>query len=173
MKLKIKKLIKRHVSSLFLLLIAFILLGLAFLISLQTGSSDKNIKATVTPHDDDELSIEISACSEDDPLDEQNTCFSMAMEQSEALMRSLVNELLGLEPDTTRRIAFFEAQRAWEEARDVNCLLFNDTNSDPTLSTLQETRCLLDFNLARVEQLSNLRCLWGTQADCDEPQSSE
>ncbi len=173
MKLKIKKLIKRHVSSLFLLLIVLILLGLAFLISLQTGSNDKNIKVTATPHDVSELTIEISACSDNDPLDEQNACFSTAVAQSEVLMRSLMNELLGLEPDTTRRIAFFEAQRAWEEARDANCLLFSGINNDLSLSELQETKCLLDFNLGRVEQLSSLLCQWGEPFECDDLQRPE
>jgi len=168
MKLRIKKLIQRHVSSLFLLSTALVLLGLAFLISLKTGSSNEKPMPPIKTPAETDIIEEISTCSEDAPLDEQRVCFDGALAQSEALTRTYVNELLTLEPDTTRRIAFFEAQRAWEESRDANCAFVSGLFEDPEISTLEEVKCLLEFNVMRLEQLSAYRCKWNNLDGCEE-----
>lgn len=167
------RLIHRHKQSFFLLLIAVILLIGAFLISQQTHSGDRRPRLTVTPDTAVDGLSEVPDCSDEDSLEVKLACYVEAEQVSEALVLSLVDELMSLETDMARRIEFMETQIAWEESRDADCAFVRGAANDADEGKLQELICRTERNLARLKQLERYRCEWYDTGVCEDDGADE
>ena len=152
--------------SISLLVIAGILLVITFYVSQQTRSNEERPRLTVTPEVDSSSITDLPTCAGLDSLEEELTCYAEAVQVSEALVLSLVDDLFMKEPETARRVAFMETQIAWEEARDADCAFVRDMADDEGEGLLQELTCLTEHNLARLERLERYRCEWYQTDDC-------
>lgn len=162
------RIIRRHKQSVFLLMIAVILMIAAFFISQQTHSGDGRPRLTVTPPNDVGELREVPDCTDEDTVDDELACRLEAEQVSEALVMSLVDELMSLMTDTARRIEFMETQIAWEEARDADCAFVRGAAIDAVEGKLQELICLTEHNLARLAQLEGYRCEWYDPEGCED-----
>jgi uncharacterized protein YecT (DUF1311 family) len=164
--LRLLKLIRRHRQSITLLAIAGILLVIAFYISLQTRSNDRKQGLTVTPHADLNTQGVMPDCSGLTSVEEAIPCYSEAAQISAAMVLSLVDELLDMETDTTRQVAFIESQFAWEEARDAECTFLRASADAIGEGILQELICFTNLNMARLERLEQYQSEWYCTEDC-------
>ncbi len=116
---------------------------------------------------------DLPTCEEQVYNEEKRTCYIEAVEISESLVESMVDDFLGLESETARRIAFLETQNAWEESRAADCAFVRGAASEEVNGELQELVCLLDHNLTRLEQLEHYRCEWFDLDDCENRTSDQ
>ena len=167
------KIINRHRRSIFLLGIAGLLLAGAFYISQQIRSGDDRPGFRPSSPIEKVTLDDIPMCAERVSIEEKRTCYIEAVEISESLVDSVVDEVLALEPETARRIAFLETQNVWEESRAADCAFVRGAASEEVNKDLQELVCMLDHNLSRLEQLEQYRCVWFYSGDCDSSSSDQ
>ena len=164
--MRLLKLIRRHRQSITLLTLAGILLVIAFYISLQTRSNDRKQGLTVTPQADLNTQGGMPDCTGLTSIEEAIPCYSEAAQVSDAMVLSLVDELMEMEPDTARQVAFIESQFAWEEARDAECTFLRGAADDVSDGILEELICFTNLNMARLERLEQYRAEWYCTEDC-------
>jgi uncharacterized protein YecT (DUF1311 family) len=172
-KILTMKLIRRHIQSISLVAIAGLLLAGAFFISLQTRSGEERRRSTISPHANGSTTEEIPTCIDLSVHDEQIDCYLEAVRASDGRVASVVDELLALEPNSARRLAFLDTQFAWEESRDADCAFLRGSVADADERELQELICILEHNLSRLEQLERFRCEWYDLADCGDEDASD
>jgi uncharacterized protein YecT (DUF1311 family) len=160
------KVIQRHMQSISLMTIAVFLLALGFFVSQQIRSEKRAPRITSTPNMDGSVIGEVPTCTDDESEDAALTCYREAAEVSDLLVMSLVDEIIALESEPSRRVAFLETQIAWEESRNVNCDFVRGSTNDDFTGELQALICLRDHNLARVDQLERYRCDWYQPESC-------
>jgi uncharacterized protein YecT (DUF1311 family) len=160
------RLIRRHIQSISLVVIAGLLLSGAFFISQQTRSGEERRRSTGTPHVNGSATEEIPTCTDVSAQDEQIACYVEAVRVSDDRVMFVVDELLAMEPDSARRLAFLDTQFAWEKSRDVDCAFLRDSIADAGERELRELICLLEHNLQRLEQLERFCYEWYDLADC-------
>jgi len=161
------KIIRRHMQSITLLFIAGILLVIAFVISQQTRSEDKQPRLTITPSAGQESSGEIPNCAGLTSMEEKIPCYSEAAQVSKALVESSMDELSRMEGDADLRLEMVETQIAWEEWRDAECAFVRSATEDDAEGLLQELMCLSDINLARLARLQRYYNQWYCTEDCE------
>lgn len=154
------KIIRYHSQSIFLLLIAMVLLAGAFLITRLTRANYENPGLTHTPQVKGNVLSEIPDCSIEDTLAKKIACYSEAERISEALVLSAADELLSIETLTGRRIEFIESQTLWKESRNMECSFARGVKVDTMVGELRELTCLTELNLARLERLEGYLCDW-------------
>lgn len=160
------KIIRRHMQSISLITIAVLLLASAFYISQQIRSEKRSSRITSTPYMDGSTIGDVPTCTDEESVEAEMACYREAVEVSNLLVMSLVDEILALEPDPARRVAFLETQIACEESRDVNCDFVRGSTGDDFSGELQSLICTCDHNLARLEQLERYRCEWYELESC-------
>ena len=160
------KIIRYHSQSIFLLLIAMVLLAGAFLITRLTRATDENPGLTHTSQVEGNVLSEIPDCSAEDTLAQKIACYSEAERISEALVLSAADELLSIETLTGRRIEFIETQTLWKESRDMECSFARGAEVDTMEGELRELICLTEYNLARLERLEGYLCEWYQAGGC-------
>ncbi len=162
------KLIRRHIQSISLLIIAIALMIGAFIISQQTHRGDRLSAVTVTPHTEVGSLSEIPDCSDIEAIDDAITCHLVAAQASEGLVLAEVEAITQHETDASRRMEFLEAQFAWEGSREADCEFLRGAAIDAAEGRAQELICLTEHNLARYDQLVGYRCAWYQPEACDE-----
>lgn len=161
------KMIKRHRQSILLLVIAGILLVIAFLISQQTRSGERRPELAVTTHVDQETLGDIPTCTDLASSEEALSCYSEAAQVSEAWVLALVDEIVENEAEPAREVEFIEAQIAWEESRDADCEFVRGvTNAEGGDGLLEKLLCLTEQNLARLDRLAYYQNEWYCNDDC-------
>lgn len=161
------KTIRRHKQSISLLMIAGVLLIVAFIISLQTRPSENRRRLTATPNIDSVQLDDIPACEDMVSLEAEVACNQEAVQIAERLVMSLVDELLALEMEAEQQTAFIEAQITWEDSRDADCAFVRSVSADETIGELNELNCLLEYNLLRLEQLERFCREWYELEGCE------
>lgn len=162
------QLIRRHIQSISLLMIAILLMVTAFIISQQTRRGDGQQALTVTPHVEVGSLSEVPDCTGIEARQDALACYSDAAQVSEALVLSEVEMLTLLETDASRRMEFLETQFTWEDSRDADCEFVRGAAIDAADGKVQELMCLTEHNLARFEQLEGYRCEWYQPGECEE-----
>jgi uncharacterized protein YecT (DUF1311 family) len=158
---------RRHKQSITLLAIAAVLLVIAFYISQQTRSNERESGLTFSPQMDNNTLSSMPDCTGLNSVLEELSCYAEAAQVSEAWVLALADELSLMEPDPARQVAFIETQIAWEGARDAECEYIRGTVDDAENAVLQELRCITDQNLDRLARLERYRDEWYCEEDCD------
>ena len=151
------KKIKRHMQSITLVVIAGFLLLIAFYISQQTRSGNQRSRLTVSQNPSDRSLQEMPDCEGLKTTQEKLTCYTEAAQVSHGLVLLLVDEIIQLEPESTRQLDLIESQIAWEDARNAECVFMSGAIDDDEDAALQELICLTEQNLARLERLKQYR----------------
>ena len=162
------KLIRRHIQSISLLMIAILLMISAFIISQQTRRGDGQPVLTVTPRVEVGSLSEIPDCTDIESREDALMCYSDAAQASEALVLADVDLITQLETDASRRMEFLETQFAWEDSREADCAFERGAVTDAAEGKVQELMCLTEHNLARYNQLEGYRCEWYQPGECEE-----
>jgi|GEM_PF-879705 uncharacterized protein YecT (DUF1311 family) len=159
---------RRHMQNISFLAIIGVLLSCAFFFSQQTKSNlaDPLPDETVTTAPKVETLEDLPTCPDESSSPEGLACYSEAAEVSQRLVAAKVDEILALEPESSRRMAFMELQFAWEESRDADCTYVRELVDDPDQRLIEEKACLRDHNLDRLSQLENTLCDWYDLSSC-------
>jgi uncharacterized protein YecT (DUF1311 family) len=165
---RVKKFIRRHKQSISLLVIAGVLLLIAFYISQLIRPADEQPRLPATPISENATQDDLPACEDAAPGEEQMLCHSETVRITEALLMAEVDDILSQEPDAERRIAFMDTQITWEDSRDADCGFVSAGIDDDWDAFLQELICLKSYNLARLDQLEHFRCEWYPSENCEE-----
>jgi len=161
--------IKRHMQSISLLVIAGILLAIAFIISQQTRSGEREPDLAGTSHVDQETLGDVPTCTGLASSEEKLSCYAEAAQVSEAWVLAFVDEIIESEAEPAREIEFIEAQIAWEDSRDADCeFVRNIANAEGGDGLLEKLICLTEQNLARLERLAYYQHEWYCTEDCGE-----
>lgn len=155
------------------LAIVAVLLGCAFFFSQQTKLGARSSQATVTSIPSGKTIADIPDCQSEEALDDQTNCYLNALEISTQLLDTKVDEILTMETESERRVAFLEVQFAWEASRDADCAFLAEMASDDDESKLRESACLQEQNLARLTQLEEVYCEWYAVSPCVEAAAAE
>ncbi|MFA7408113.1 MAG: lysozyme inhibitor LprI family protein [Anaerolineaceae bacterium] len=158
--------IRLHMQSISLLSLAGILLVIAFYISLQTQTGEKEPGLTVTPRTEKNSLIDMPNCSEELPIQDAISCHLEAAQVSDALVQSLESSLVQLEPKAVDQLALIENQIAWEESRNTECHLVREMSGSSDEGQLQELICLTELNLTRLARLEQYCNEWHGLKDC-------
>lgn len=158
--------IRLHMQSITLLSLAGILLVIAFYISLQTQTGEKEPGLTVTPRTEKNTLIDMPDCSEELPIQDAISCHREAAQVSDALVQSLESSLVQLEPKAVDQLALIENQIAWEESRNTECHLVREMSGSSDEGQLQELICLTELNLTRLARLEQYCNEWHGLKDC-------
>lgn len=159
------KIIRRHIQSITLVVIAGLLLAFAFYISQQTRPGRSRTPLTVTPHPEGSTLDDLPACAGLDDVEQSLVCHAEAVQVSEMLMLAVVDEIMLMEPEPALRVAFMEAQIAWEEWRNAECAFLRGLPSDQE-GHLGELICLTDMNLTRHAALEAYHQAWYCPEGC-------
>ncbi|MFU8826375.1 MAG: lysozyme inhibitor LprI family protein [Brevefilum sp.] len=163
------QLIKRHMQSISLLVIAGILLAIAFIISQQTRSGERRPELAVTSHVDQDTLGDIPTCTGLASSEEELSCYTEAAQVSEAWVLALADEIIENEVERAREVEFIEAQIAWEDSRDADCKFVQEiANAEGGDGLLEKLICLTEQNLARLERLAYYQHEWYCTEDCGE-----
>lgn len=158
--------IRLHMQSITLLSLAGILLVIAFYISLQTQTGEKEPSLTVTPRTEKNSLIDMPDCSEELPIQDAISCHREAAQVSDALVQSMESRLVQLEPKAVDQLALIENQIAWEESRNTECHLVREMSGSSDEGQLQELICLTELNLTRLARLEQYCNEWHGLKDC-------
>lgn len=139
---------------------------IAFYISLQTQTGEKEPGLTVTPRTEKNSLIDMPNCSEELPIQDAISCHLEAAQVSDALVQSLESSLVQLEPKAVDQLALIENQIAWEESRNTECHLVREMSGSSDEGQLQELICLTELNLTRLARLEQYCNEWHGLKDC-------
>lgn len=160
------KFFRHYKQSITLLVIAAVLLVIAFNISQQTRDNDQKPRLVVSPNLNDSAMNDMPDCRRLTSVLEELSCYAEAAQVSEAWVLEIVDEISQMEPDQGRRVAFIETQFAWEEGRDAECEFLRGAVEDEERAVLETLRCITEQNLDRLERLEYYRDEWYCEEGC-------
>ena len=161
---------QRHNQNFSFLAIIATLMGCAFFFSQKTNNPDDAASSSegVMTASQVESVVDLPDCSAD--LDDAAylDCLTQAVDVSQMLLDSKLDDILDLTADSDLRIKFVESQINWEDSRDADCDLVQGLESDFTQAGIDEKTCLRDANLERLDYLNLLYCDLNPDAVCPE-----
>jgi len=83
------------------------------------------------------------------------------------LVEALTDQILSHEPESGGRMDFLELQQTWEKSRDADCQFVQDRASSEDQGAIDRDMCLVDRNLARLDQLEVYFCDYYGDASCE------
>ncbi|QRN82188.1 DUF1311 domain-containing protein [Chloroflexota bacterium] len=158
---------RRHMQNISFLTIIATLMSCAFFFSQKNNNTDDpaSIQSNMANVSQVESVVDVPDCS-DDSIEDQQTCLAQAVEASQSLLDSKLEDILALTTDSELRIKLVESQMNWEDSRDADCDLLSDLNADADEDGVDEQTCLRDANMERLEYLNQLYCDIETDAIC-------
>ena len=148
------------------LAIVAVLLGCAFFFSQQTKLGTRTTQATVTSIPSGKTLADIPDCQGETTGDAQIGCYLDAVEISQQLLDTKVDDILAIESESERRMDFLEVQFAWEASRDAECAFLAGMTLDEDEASVHECACLQEQNLTRLAQLDQVYCEWYAPTPC-------
>lgn len=144
------------------------LMGCAFFFSQKTNNPDDAASSSegVMTASQVESVVDLPDCSAGLADADYVDCLTRAVDASQLLLDSKLDEILALTMDSDLRIKFVESQITWEDSRDADCDLIQGLGKDPTQGDVDEKTCLRDANLERLDYLNLLYCDLNPVADC-------
>ncbi len=158
---------QRHMQNISFLVIVGVLLIIAFFISEQTRVGDDLPVATATAIPTVESREDLPDCSGLNNVSRQSDCYQDAAAMSQRLVENLSDQILEKEADSSGRMAFLEMQQAWEVSRDADCGFVQDQAETKPQGEINRDMCLVDHNLARLDQLEVYFCDYYDKASCE------
>ena len=149
------------------LVIVGVLLSCAYFFSEQTRVVDGPQDGTATAIPTFESRESLPACSELTDDQARSDCYQEAGAISQRLVENIQDQILSYEINSADRMAFLEMQRAWEASRDTDCRFIHDRAESDTQGGIEQDRCLVDRNLARLDQLEAYLCDYYETAFCE------
>ncbi len=158
---------RRHMQNISFLAIIATLMSCAFFFSQKNNNTDDpaSIQSGVANVSQVESAVDVPDCS-DDSIEDQQACLVQAVEASQSLLDSKLDDILALTADSDLRIKLVESQMNWEDSRDADCDLLSDLNADGGEDGIEEQTCLRDANLERLDYLNQLYCDIDPDAIC-------
>ena len=150
---------QRHMQNLSFIAIVGVLLGCAFFFSRLT-SLEVDSNGIASPTLEKQIDLEDITMCDDQALNENDTlaCLMEAAQGSSLLVAQIVDQLLALETEQDQRMRILEMQSAWEASRAADCELVRMMAEDDPHPEINEAACMLDHNLARLDQLEKILC---------------
>jgi len=165
---------RNHMQNISFIAIVAVLLGCAFFFSQLSNLGTRTTQATVTSVASGKTLADIPDCESKTPVEDQLDCYVDAVEISQQLLDSKVDEILALESDSDRRMALVELQYAWEASRDADCAYLAEMASDDVDGeNVNENACLEQQNLDRLAKLDQIYCEWYAVSPCSSTAASE
>ena len=164
---------RNQMQNISFLAILAVLLGCAFFFSQQTNLGTRTTQATATSNPSGKTIADIPDCQTENTIDAQLNCFSDAVEVSQQLLDDKVDEILAMESESERRVAFLEVQFAWEASRDADCTFMAEMTPNDDEAAINENACLQEQNLARLGQLEEIYCEWYAISPCQDTAASD
>lgn len=140
------------------LVILSVLLSCAFFFSDQTHVVEEPTHAAPTAVPTVETREDLPDCA--GLMDDNRIfdCYEEAATLSQRLVENLSDQILSQQVDSAGRMAFLEMQQAWEISRDADCSFIGDQATSETQGAIDLDKCLIDRNLARLDQLVDYFC---------------
>lgn len=140
------------------LVILGVLLSCAFFFSEQSHVVEDPTDATAPAVPTVESREDLPDCAGLMDDDRTSDCYQEAAALSQRLVENLSDQILSQQADSSGRMAFLEMQQAWEISRDADCGFVGDQEKSETQGEIDWDRCLVDRNLARLDQLADYFC---------------
>lgn len=158
---------QRHMQNISFLVIVGVLLSCAYFFSEQVRIGEKPQDAARTAIPTTETRENLPDCDAVAEEEEVLVCYQESAALSERLVQSLSDRILEQEGESARRLAFVEMQRAWEKSRDADCEFIQKVRSAEEQGDIGREKCLLERNLARLDQLGVYFCDMDGGATCE------
>lgn len=149
------------------LVILGVLLSCAFFFSEQTRVIDDPLDSTATAMPTVETREDLPDCTGLMDDEKRLTCYQEAAALSQRLIDNLSDQILSYEEDSENRMAFLEMQQAWKDSRDADCGFIQEQAKSKDQGDTGLDRCLVDRNLARLDQLEVYFCDYYEAAACE------
>ena len=148
------------------LVIVGVLLSCAYFFSEQTRVVEEPEDGTATAIPTVESRESLPECSELTDDKTLSDCYQEAGAISQRLVDNLKDQILSYQDDSADRMAFLEMQQAWGKSRDADCGFVHDQAGSDTQGEIERERCLVDRNLARLDQLEAYLCDYYESPTC-------
>ena len=158
---------QRHMQNISFLVIVGVLLSCAFFFSEQVRVGDDPQRETSTAIPTLETREDLPDCAALPETDARLTCYQDSAALSQRLLDSVSDRILAAESDSARRLDFVEMQQAWETSRDADCQFIVGSKSVAQAGDLSREMCLVERNLARLDQLEAYFCDTAEDASCE------
>jgi len=166
-------LMQRHMQNISFLVILGVLLSCAFFFSEQIRVVEDPVGEKSTAIPAVETRQDLPDCSGVTDDESRFTCFMEAAALSGRLVENLTDQILSQEEDSAGRMAFLEMQQAWEDSREADCRFVQEKAKSEVQGETELDRCLVDRNLARLDQLEAYFCDYYEAASCEASAQSE
>ncbi len=161
---------QRHNQNFSFVAIIATLMGCAFFFSQKTNHPDdaaSSSEGVITASPVDPV-VDLPDCSTDVDDADYVDCLIRAVDASQMLLDSKLDDILALTTDPDLRIKFMESQINWEDSRDADCDLIQGLGKAPAQGGVDEKTCLRDANLERLDYLNLIYCDLNPDAVCPE-----
>jgi uncharacterized protein YecT (DUF1311 family) len=146
------------------------LLSCAFFFSQQTRGSLQSAVPAVTPTETfNGMSMQVEDipdCKDEKTVSNELDCLQGSLEMSSALLDAKLDEILSLEPDSTRRFDFMEMHYTWEDSREADCEYVLEKSGGKSETDLPYLHCMLSHNIQRLDDLDGYFCEWYDTSQC-------
>jgi uncharacterized protein YecT (DUF1311 family) len=163
---------QRHMQTISFIAIVGVLLSCSFFFSQLTNLGTRDFAATNTPLQRGESIEDLPVCTDDMKLSEKMNCYENAVMISERIIDEKIDDILGMESASEKRLAIVEANIAWAHARDAECDLMMAMESGEEQKQLEMLSCIHDQNLTRIETLEGYLCRWYLPSTCQRGESA-
>lgn len=157
---------QRHMQTISFIAIVGDLLSCSFFFSQLTNLGGRDFVPTNTPVQRGETIEDLPVCTNDMTLSEKMNCYENAVAISEWIMDEKIDDMLGMESASEKRLAIVEANIAWAHARDAECDLMMAMESGEAQKQLENLICTYDQNLTRIETVEGYLCRWYQPSTC-------
>ncbi len=162
---------RRHMQNISFITIIGMLLSCAFFFSQQTRGNLKPEIPEITPTTTfNAMSMQVEDipdCRDEKNDSDELDCLQGSLEMSSALLDAKLDEILALEPDSSRRFDFMEMHYTWEDSRQADCDYVLEVSGGRSETDLPYLRCMFSHNMQRLDDLNTYFCEWYAPSLCE------